>query len=163
MEIKKLPAFTLMEVTIAMLLTSIVVGITYTTYRIVSRSYVDYAKKQESLATFLTADKLLKQDFLQAEQILKTGEPGSGEEGLQLKMPQGFITYRFAENYLLRDQFALRVDTFKLAVKAPDFSFENVASEEGGRVDQLHFQTQLGGMPLLLHYKKLYSAQDLFE
>ena len=162
MEIKKLPAFTLMEVTIAMLLTSIVVGITYTAYRIVSRSYLDYAKKQETLATFLTADKLLKQDFLQAQEILKTGEMGN-EEGLQLKMPHGLITYRFNENYLLRDQFALRVDTFKLLVKMPDFSFENLASEEGGRVDRLHFETRLEGMPLLLNYKKLYSAQDLFE
>ncbi|MCD0487360.1 prepilin-type N-terminal cleavage/methylation domain-containing protein [Pedobacter sp. MC2016-14] len=158
---RKLAAFTLLEVTIAMLLISIVLGITYTAYRLVSRSYVTYAQKQERLATFLTADKLLRQDFLQAKGIVKLADGTA--KGLELETPQGLITYQFAEAYLLRDQHALRIDTFKLAVKAPGLFFEGEPAEADGKVDQLHFETQLEGAALILNYKKLYSAQDLFD
>lgn len=156
---RKLAAFTLLEVTIAMLLISIVLGITYTAYRLVSRNYMAYASKQESMAVFLTADQLLKQDFLQARGIVKLGDG----EGLQFSSPEGLITYRFADGYLLRDQYTLRIDTFKIAVKVPGFFFEGEPAGADGKVDQLHFETQLEGTPLILNYKKLYSAQDLFD
>ncbi len=169
MHVKKIPAFTLMEVTIAMLLTSLVIGITYTAYRLVSRSYVDYVHKQEIMATFLTADKLLKQDFSQARRIIRSGEnvehstDADDRGGLQIETDAGIIRYVFTPGYLLRDQFALRVDTFKITIKAPVFFFENVPAENGTLIDQVHFETRLEGAPLTLNYKKTYSAQDLFE
>lgn len=153
---KKLPAFTLMEITIAMLIAAIAIAITFTTYRIVSGAYFNFTKKQEMVATLTTMDKLLKKDFLNAKSIVKTAD------GVFLEVNKGIVTYSFKDSYVLRDQFSLRIDTFKLQVNELNFSFEKDIVEEGKEVDQLNFKTQLEGDFIPLQYQKTYSAQDLF-
>lgn len=153
---KKLPAFTLMEVTIAMLIAAIAIAITFTTYRIVGGAYFNFSKKQEMVATLTTIDKLLKKDFLNAKSIVKTAD------GVFLEVNKGIVTYSFKDSYVLRDQFSLRIDTFKLQVNELNFSFEKDIVEEGKEVDQLNFKTQLEGDFIPLQYQKTYSAQDLF-
>lgn len=153
---KKLPAFTLMEVTIAMLIAAIVIAITFTTYRVVSGSYFNFNRKQEKVAMLTTIDKLLKQDFIKAKSIVKTAD------GVFFEINDGIVTYSFKDSYILRDQFSLGIDTFKLQVNDLNFSFENEVAEEGQEVDLLSFKTQLDGDLIPLQYLKLYSAQDLF-
>jgi len=153
----KVPAFTLMEVTIAMLIAGIAIAITFTTYRVVSGSYAGFTRKQNELAGFVTLDKLLKQDFMAAIKVLKTAE------GLTMQMEGGLINYRVEPSFILRDQFSLRTDTFKLLINEPGFSFENEAVEEGQVIDQFGFETSVQGQLITNHYQKLYSAQELFE
>lgn len=153
---KKLPGFTLMEVTIAMLMAAITIAITFTAYRIVSGSYFNFNKKQEKVATLTTIDKLLKQDFIKARTIIKTSD------GIFFEVNDGIITYSFKDSYILRDQFSLGIDTFKLQVNDLNCSFENEVAEEGREVDMLSFKTQLDGDLIPMQYQKIYSAQDLF-
>ena len=153
----KVPAFTLMEVTIAMLIAAIAIAVTYTAYRIVSGTYINYTKKQDHVATFSLADQLMKKDFLQADQILRT------QDGLDMLSPGALISYQFKDSLMLREQHSLETDTFKLQVKAPRFSFENQDVAEGAAVDQFDFQTLLEGEVIPLSYKKTYSAQSLFK
>lgn len=153
----KVPAFTLMEVTIAMLIAAIAIAITFTAYRIVSGSYLDFTRKQEKIATFITADKLLKQDFINARHIIKT------EEGLMMEMEDGMINYHFKPDYILRDQFSLNIDTFKMKINNSSFLFERGVAEEGKSVDQLSFNAEVDGQSIALYYQKVYSAQDLFQ
>lgn len=154
---KKIPAFTLMEVTIAMLIAAIAIGVTFTAYRIVSGSYIGFSKKQEELAGFARLDQLLKKDFVQAERIVKS------TDGLVVQMETGLIRYELAEGFVLRDQFSLRTDTFKLPVTKSGFFFEQGAVGEGAMIDQFTFETSVQGQTVPLHYHKLYSAQDLFK
>nr|WP_068893380.1 prepilin-type N-terminal cleavage/methylation domain-containing protein [Pedobacter panaciterrae] len=153
---KKLPGFTLMEVTIAMLIAAIAIAITFTAYRIVSGSYFSFNKKQEKVATLTTIDKLLKQDFIKARSIIRTSD------GIFLELNGGIVTYSFKDSYILRDQFSLAIDTFKLQVNDLNCSFENDKVEEGKEVDLLSFRTQLDGDIIPFQYLKIYSAQDLF-
>lgn len=154
---RKIAAFTLMEVTIAMLIAGIAIAITFTTYRIVSGSYVGFSKKQDELAGFVRLDKLLKQDFLAARDIVKS------PEGLVMQMESGLIRYQVDPAFILRDQFSLRTDTFKLAINSPGFFFEHNVVEDGETIDQFCFETVVQGQLVPLHYLKLYSAQDLFK
>lgn len=154
---KKLPAFTIMEVTISMLIAAIAIGITYTAYRIVSGTYIDYTRKQDRVAAFTVADKLLKKDFMMADHITRT------PDGLDMEAENSLIKYQFTESYILRTQSALQTDTLKIPVKSGSFSFEDQVAEEGATVDQLTFETQLEGQDIPLAYKKLYSAQNLFK
>lgn len=153
---KKIPAFTLMEVTIAMLIAAIAIGITFTAYRIVSGSYLDFTKKQTRISTFINADRLLKQDFQRAKRIFRSAD------GITMEMTTGVIRYEFNNEYVLRDQFSLRTDTFKMKVNKLSFLFENEANEADQLVDQCSFETETDGQRILLYYQKLYSAQDLF-
>jgi len=154
---KKLPAFTLMEVTIAMLIAAIAIAITFTAYRIISGSYFNFIRKQDRVAIFITADKLLKQDFLKARKIIKV------QDGLTFEMEEGFVNYNFNNAYLLRDQFSLRTDTFKLKIDKLNFLFENEVVTEGNPVDQCSFETEIDKQTISLYFQKTYSAKDLFQ
>lgn len=154
---KKIPAFTLMEVTIAMLIAAIAIGVTFTAYRIVSGVYLDFTRKQNKVATFTTADQLLKQDFFKAKRIIKFND------GLTFEMKTGLINYSFKDDYILRDQFSLGIDTFKLKTSRLIFLFENEEAMNGHLVDQCSFETEVSAEPALLYYRKVYSAEDLFE
>lgn len=153
---KKLQSFTLMEVTLAMLIAAVAIAVTFTAYRIVSGSYFNFNKKQEKVAVLTTIDKLLKQDFVKARSIVRTAD------GVFFEVNDGIVTYNFKDNYILRDQFSLGIDTFKLQVSDLNCSFENEVVEEGQEVDLLSFKTQLDGDLIPLRYLKIYSAQDLF-
>ncbi|RQO69383.1 hypothetical protein DBR43_14955 [Pedobacter sp. KBW06] len=154
---KKLPAFTLMEVTIAMLIAAIAVAVTFTAYRIVSGSYLNFVRKQDRVAVFITADKLLKQDFLKARKIIKV------QDGLALEMEDGMVNYNFNNAYLFRDQFSLRTDTFRLRIDKLNFLFENEVVADGDPVDQCSFETEIDKQTISLYYQKTYSAKDLFQ
>lgn len=154
---KKLPAFTLMEVTIAMLIAAIAIAITFTAYQIVSGSYLNFTRKQDRIAIFVTADKLLKQDFLKAKKITKISE------GLVMEMEEGLISYNFRSDYLLRDQYSIRTDTFKLKIDKLNFLFENEVVADTGLIDQCSFETEIDKQAISLYYQKVYSARDLFE
>ena len=158
MKIKqKIPAFTLMEVTITMLIAAVAISITYTAYRIISGTYLNYSKKQDRIAAFTLADRLLKKDFLSADHILKT------TEGLNFQSSGGIISYLFRDSCLMRSQHALQTDTFKIPVTAASFTFEHAAAADDTMVDQLEYETQLEGQPTILTYRKLYSSQNLFK
>jgi len=146
--LKKVPAFTLMEVTIAMLIAGIAIAITYTAYRIVSGTYLDYTRKQDRVAVFSVADRLLKKDFSRASHISRSAN------GLLLESGTGNISYEFAALYILRKQGTLPADTLKLPVKTTVFSFEHHESLEDDPVDQLDLQTQVEGEVISLLYKK---------
>lgn len=154
---RKIPAFTLMEVTIAMLIAGIAIAITFTTYKIVSGSYIGFSKKQNELAGFVNLDKLLKQDFIAARNIVKSSD------GLVMEMEGGLIRYQVAPHFILRDQFSLRTDTFKLIVNHTGFSFEHKDVEDGQSIDHFEFETVVQGQVLPLHYLKIYSAGNLFK
>ncbi|WP_142527467.1 prepilin-type N-terminal cleavage/methylation domain-containing protein [Pedobacter westerhofensis] len=152
---KKIPAFTLMEVTIAMLIAAIAIVITYTAYHIISGTYHSYAKKQDRIAAFSLADRLLKKDFLNADQIIRTAE------GMEFQSGNGLVIYQFRDSLMLRSQHALRTDTFKFPLQAPRLTFENAEAAEA--IDQLEYQTTLEGQNITLTYKKSYSSQSLFK
>ncbi|WP_158800289.1 type II secretion system protein J [Pedobacter sp. L105] len=154
---RKVPAFTIVEVTIAMLIAGIVIAITYTAYRVVSGTYLDYTKKQDRVAVLSVVDKLLKKDFLDASQITRS------VNGLQLNSVNGTVAYEFAAAYVLRRQLSLPADTFKIPVKISSFAFEHQEAAEGTTVDQLDLQTSLEGEEISLLYTKKYSAQNLFN
>jgi type II secretory pathway component PulJ len=154
---KRLPAFTLMEVTIAMLISAIAISMTYTIYRIVSKSYFDYSVKQDQMADLMTADQLIRTDFFSASQIRKT------ESGMDLLLKQGHIVYVFDKERLMRSQFDLKTDTFKINAQLSNASFENKEAESGDRIDQVKITVMAEGRNIPYIYNKKYSSNDLFE
>jgi hypothetical protein len=60
-----------MEVTVTMMIAAILMGITYTTHIIVSKSYLSFNTKNAGMAEVELLDKLLKRDFDRADVIAK--------------------------------------------------------------------------------------------
>jgi len=154
---KKVPAFTLMEVTVSMLIAAIAIAITYTAAHIVTVTYGDYQKKQDHVAAFSLLDRLLKQDFKRSGKLVKT------DNGVQLETTGGLIQYEFADDYVIRDQYTLGTDTFRCDPKAVICTFEKRVVISGETIDQLELQTTLQKEEVPLIYHKTYSAQDLIN
>ena len=148
-------AFTILEVTIAMLLASVSIAIAYTAFTVVSRSYKNYDAKNKALSELALADKLLKKDFAGAEEIIRS------ENGITLNSKEKQISYEFDTQYILRIQNGLRTDTFRLPVKNLFVGFQTIESTAGGLVDKLQFVTTVMSEDILISSSKTYSAEEL--
>lgn len=153
----RLQAFTILEVTIAMLLAAIVIGISYTAYTMMSRSYQEYDDRNEKVAEFVLLNKLLRRDISNAEKIVRS------PEGINLEGPEGSIIYSFSEEYITRNQYSVKTDTFKVSNSDLITSFEEKEVTEEGMIDRISFTGVLQERKVPLVYVKTYSAEEKFE
>jgi type II secretory pathway component PulJ len=158
----RLPAFTIMELTVAMLISAIVIAITFTAYSMVSSSYIDYTKKHNELAVLIRLDELLKKDFNKAGAVYKE------QDGIKIINDKQIVKYRFEGEQVLRT--AVITDTFKVAASNLAFSFENTSllielstNEEYNRVDELGFNVSYKEQNFPYHYSKQYSSENLIN
>jgi Tfp pilus assembly protein PilE len=157
----KVRAFTILEVVISMLITAIVIAITYTSYSIISKSYGAFNDKNKTMADFALLDHLLRRDFAQAAFIQKDAE------GITLTAPNNNVRYTFSNDYILRQ--SLRTDTFKFTSQALQVSFEHKPllalsdTLEQNRVDEISFDLLYQNEKIPYHYQKDYSSENLIN
>jgi len=161
MKRNKIKAFTIMEVTITMMIAAILMGITYTAYSIVSRSYLSFNTKNKDMAELEQLDGLLKKDFDRAEIILKE------TDGISIKHTDRTVSYQFNPDYIIRT--AGITDTFKIKTGEITTSFEGRpvneanASQEQNRLDQLDLNLLFQNEKIPYHYYKQYSSVNLIQ
>ena|ERR1700748_99759 len=157
----KIKAFTIMEVTITMLIAAILMGIIYTAYSIISRSYQSFHIKNKEMAEVNQLDKLLKKDFDRAEIIEKTAD------GVMVINSGNTVIYEFRQEAILRT--AVLTDTFKVKPDSLSALFEGQpldeirSSDESNRIDELSFSLLLQNEKIPYHYLKLYSSVNLIQ
>jgi len=158
---KRIKAFTILEVTITMLVAALVMGITYSAYSIIIKSYGAFNKKNQDMAVVVRLDEWLKKDFSRAEIILKD------TAGIALNSPDRHIKYRFDPDVIIRTE--IRSDTFKVKTDSLVFSFEgfpvneNGLTDEQNRLDDLDLVILFQGEKIPYHYHKLYSSVNLIN
>jgi len=157
----KVKAFTILEVTITMLIAGLLIGITYTTYSIIIKSYHSFTTKNDDMTVLVSLDHLLKRDFDQADTILKDSD------GVVLKSENKVIAYAFKPGFIVRN--AARIDTFKVQTQEVNTAFENTpinelqATAEQNRIDQLDFTLIYQNEKIPYHYPKIYSSENLIQ
>jgi Tfp pilus assembly protein PilE len=158
---QKVKAFTIMEVTITMLITGLIIGITYTSYSIVIKSYRSFTTKNDNMAVLVSLDHILKRDFDRADSILKDSA------GITIKRNDVFIKYVFMPDFIVRN--SVRTDTFKIQTQDVTTTFENVpiiemqTAAEQNRIDGLDFTLVFQNEKIPYHYRKLYSSENLIQ
>lgn len=154
-----LKAFTILEITITMMIAALLIGLTFTIYTIVSRSYRSFRDKNDDVLALLTLDKLLKRDFLNAETIYR-----KGSEVLIIGRADTAL-YEFKEGYLVRTRGI--TDTFRVNYQQLEGRFEGVPSgasaDSSTLQDELSFIIDYKGQVVPYHYFKHYSSQTLFH
>ncbi|WP_345954242.1 prepilin-type N-terminal cleavage/methylation domain-containing protein [Mucilaginibacter sp. PAMB04168] len=151
-------AFTIMELMVAMLISALVITITYTAYGIASRAYSSYNQKHLEMAGLIRLDELLRRDTEKATLILH----GAGT--LHFSKPKDTVVYRFEPDKILR--VAGITDTFRVKADGLSYQFENqpLASQESIEItDEISFSVQLRARIFPYHYHKRYSAADLLN
>jgi len=144
---QRLCAFTIMEVTVSMLIAAIVIGIAYTAYSIISRSYTTFKYKNDDLAVLNRVDELLRRDFGKAEMVTRSGN------GLLIG---DHISYEFSPAYIVRNSGT--IDTFKVS----NLDLQTV-SAGADLIDEVSFTIVFRGERIPYHYRKTYSSADLIK
>lgn len=154
----RVAAYTILEMTIAMLLAAITIGITYTAFSMIGQSYKRFDKDNEEHASFVLVDKLIQKDIQGAVLVSST------LEGIDIKDSKGNISYIFTADYILRDQYQVSQDTFYIPNHDLSVFFENEeVTMEGRPVDHIAFFADLNSLQFPIVYHKQYSATELIQ
>jgi Tfp pilus assembly protein PilE len=158
---KRVKAFTIMEISVTMLISAIVIGITYTAFSIVNQSYRSFQHKNEDIAVLMRLDELLRNDFSKANMICKT------TNGIFIKKGSDSVTYEFEPSFTVRTSSI--TDTFKVTMQGLVTGFEaapittiNPVTEQN-RIDELEFSVLFENEKIPYYYRKQYSSTDLIE
>jgi hypothetical protein len=155
----KLKAYTLLELTIAMLLTGLVISITYASYNLIVKSHLSFSKKNNELTVLTTLDYLLKKDIAQAVLITKTAT------GIILIKRDVRVHYQFQPDFIVR--VTTRSDTFKVKTDDIIATFEgtpvndNPEPQKLDHIDELQFNVHFHQEKIPYIYHKVYSAVNL--
>jgi len=159
----KIQAFTILEVTVTMILAAIVISITYTAFDIISRSFQNYKEKQEEVAIMVKVDELLNKDFNRATLLLK-----NGPDGIILKSNDQQTEYLFGDSSIIRT--TLMADTFKVHMEDLQMynerklvTTETFDNEKAVRIDELSFTITYQERKIPYHYYKQYSSENLIS
>jgi hypothetical protein len=158
---KRVKAFTILEVTITMLVAALVMGINYSVYSIIIKSYGIFNKKNEDMAVVVRLDEWLKKDFSRADIVLKD------TAGIALNTADRHIKYRFDPDFIVRVE--IRSDTFRVKTDSLVTSFESLPINENGpaaeqnRLDDLDLVILFQGEKIPYHYHKQYSSANLIN
>lgn len=149
-----------MEVVVTMAVSAILIGITYTSYRIIGGSYASFHARNEKLSTVEKLDELFKKDSNRAELIERS------DSGLLFREKETSIRYQFAPDAIIR--ISSERDTFRVKNQGPACSFEGrlIDESDGGgnvRIDEIAISVLLENEPIPLRYHKLYSSVNLFN
>lgn len=161
MDNHKIKAFTLLEVAITMLISAVLLGITYTSYSIVVKSYRSFTAKNDNIAVLIGLDHVLRRDFAKATVVIKD------TDGIELQSDQQSIKYTFNPDFIIRS--TTRQDTFKVQTQDILTSFENTPlnnvqdTPEQNRLDELSFTLLFQNEKIPYHYRKLYSSENLIQ
>ncbi len=152
-----LPAFTLMESIVVLLLLVIVFATAATALRITGRQLSEFVSLSHIKLDYLSFSKALKADIENARHvyIYDTEVALHGEKGQK-------IIYKFGEDFTLREFDQIRTDTFRLTISILEafFQKERVVNGEN-RIDEIVISIE--EIDVVLPLEKAESAAQLLE
>ncbi len=137
----KIKAFTLSELIVVLILSSIIVGLAFSVLTLVQRHMHGI---QENLSTNTTLKKLEQSLWIDFNRFSKISYSNTNNE-LVLASEIDSTSYKFLTQYVVKE-----TDTFKVAIKSKTFFFD-AKTIESGAVDALKLKTT-----------KAFRSQELF-
>ena len=151
-------AFTLMEVTVVMLISAICISICYTAYGLISGRYVDFATKNKLMDDTLWLKQMMEKDVLKAKCLIKV------ENGFLVECDTYTVTYLFNEKQVFRKYQDLDLDSFDIQVQKINFHFEGQKAEISDTVDRVNLILLMkSNLSVPLELNKNYSSADLYR
>ncbi|MBS1624351.1 MAG: prepilin-type N-terminal cleavage/methylation domain-containing protein [Bacteroidetes bacterium] len=147
----KLPAFTLFEMMIVMVLTSIMFAITYTAFRSVSYIHGRQTAASTDLGEIRMLDGVLRQDIDRSQAVREVRTAT-----IECLTPDKSITYMIMSHKVLRTLSSGQTDSFAVDAVPASLSL-GYSGAEDGMIDHLSFDVVLGEDRIPLRYAKDYS------
>lgn len=155
MKTGKLKAFTLMEISMVMLLSALVIGIAYRCLDILTNQYRSFTQKNAYITQLSILDGLLSRDFVKSDTVFTTGN------GIRCCSPGKTIVYMMQPDCIIRTDI-LR-DTFFAAQEAHFFFKDEKLNFPAGMIDKLVIQFGKDQNSFTTSYTKYYAADVLMN
>lgn len=147
----RLKAFTVIEMLVVMLISTIAIGIAYASYRIVQGQFQTYKKSSSEISDYLVLDKLITKDFLESDKVFRTSS------GFEMIFSDKKIAYEEYEGNLLRKSIV--VDTFKIQLSELNASLKTKSENlPNALIDQVIITCAYKETPIQFLYSKEYGA-----
>lgn len=144
---KKVSAFTIVEIGIAMLLSAVLIVMCYKAYDIINKEIFAVTSKANNNLDELTLRKLIAKDVLEANRVVVT--------------PTGFVCIdtSFVSEYLMEDSMLIRTnvhsDTFRFAIlKSAYWNDTNLVLLPGTIINKLVLDLEKNGKQLKIVQEK---------
>lgn len=147
-----IPAFTLLNFVVGMIITSIIMTSFYTAYQYMHEETKLYEEQNEAVLDALNFQVNLNKDMLKAEDVLL-----KEENTLEIVRPGEKYVYYFGENYIVKSNEAF-TDTFHLKVLNPVFE-----TMENKLVTSIDFDSALDDKKVHYTFKKQYSSEQIIN
>jgi prepilin-type N-terminal cleavage/methylation domain-containing protein len=152
---KKLPAFTLMELLIGMIISSIVISFGYGAYSLVYKQYLSYKKIKNEIVEVTQLNTILYTDLVKAELV------SFNENELAIDRKNNSpLLYDFNNSIVLRKDVGV-IDTFKIEPAIITASF--VFADQKALVNAFSFEAKVWGETEHFVFEKKYSAETLMN
>jgi hypothetical protein len=139
----------------AMLISSVIIGIVYYVYLLFNHQFTTYRQKAKVIDEYLIFQKALQTDMQVADAIKSVSE----NEIVCYRQANEIVTnYSFNSNSIIRFMGEAR-DTFLIS----NTGYEAVAVKDPALIETLVLRVTLYDEPLRLTFKKLYSACQIMQ
>jgi prepilin-type N-terminal cleavage/methylation domain-containing protein len=156
---RKIKAFTLIELVVTMVISSIVVMLAFTCYEITYKQYLNFRKSNNTVTQVILFNSLFKQDVLLSDLVSKTDD-----NDITLRMNDSVsVNYSFGSNYILRKYNELTPDTFPITSVTVKEQFQNNLVDENGLVDDITISGVVRGENVFFSCSKEYDADLLMK
>lgn len=154
----KIKAYTLLEVTITMLIAAVCITICLTAFGIIERYYKDFQLKNEELDQVLVISRVMEKDINSCDYLTIT------DDGFKAVGDGSVIIYNIAPSFIVRHLSGLRRDSFFLNSDSVHFSFEGKQRSIGDTIDRVELQIIMKkGTAISVRKNKFYSSKDLYK
>ncbi|MEM8909620.1 MAG: hypothetical protein AAGD05_17360 [Bacteroidota bacterium] len=151
-------AFTILELLVVVLLTSLIVLMAMSILQIIQQQYTDFEAEHRDALSLNEFQVLLRTDFIQSDYVQMD------DYHLAIQYPTHQVHYQMAPDFIIRTimhQYERR-DTFLLQVEQLTASFQG-QPQTNGWLDFLSMTLVVEGERLPLAFRKQYSALDLMK
>lgn len=151
---KKINAFTLIELIIGMIVGSIVMGICYSAFSMTSLQFLDYSSKREVVNDLMQFNSVFSNDFVNSKEAYFINND------LTLFNTESKLKYHFDTNYVLR-KADLVIDTFN--VTSSNITINYCSETKKDLINAFSFNLIVLGENQSMSYAKIYGAETLFN
>lgn len=153
----KLKAFTLMELLVGMIISSIVIAFAYSAYSLIYKQYVSYRSVKSKVIETMQLHTVMSNDFNNSE--YSTFDSNK----LKLNTTNNTLTYNFIDSLIIRIDNELS-DTFKLVARTIQVKpvFNDVISNDT-LINNIQFDVFVFDNTEHFTFTKKYTAQTLMN
>jgi prepilin-type N-terminal cleavage/methylation domain-containing protein len=155
---RKLKAFTLLEVLIAMVISTLVIGAGFVGYEFTMKQYYAFRENSTVMSDACIFQSVLKKDICLARRVSLTSY------GLSCNTQEKFIRYDFKRDYVLRINENDMRDTFHIKNDSLSLLYNNLVQiDPGKQIDRISFRIDLHGELQSVVITKEYGADGVIN